>query len=346
MAAAYPSGYNTFVKDHKATNGLKIDFSRNVADFPINSWTQLQPVNKSTGYYLELTVEEAGRILNTDLSDYVWHDGQPRPERNEDTESFEWKEFRTKRYDYGFNLGDKAVDQASWDLLETHSRIKAQQAMTGRTQLAVTDLTTAGNYDSTHTSAVASITGNTGNWGQSTTQRQDLKRSLNTACNVIKKDVLSAVKGPDLILVLGPDTALEVAECQEFVDHVKHSDHALAQVRGDLPGKNHEFGLPDHLYGYQVVVEDTAKTTSHKGATTAKSYVLTSGNAALVARPGDLVAPGEGPSFSTIMCFAYEEMTVETLRDPNSRRSSGHVVDDVDYVMTASVTGYLFTSAV
>ena len=348
MPAAFPSGSNTFVKDHRATGGLIVDFSRNVSDFALNRYVQIRTVDREAGYYLEMTVEEAGRIMNTDLRDFVWHDGQERPLRNEGTESFQFKEYRTQRYDYGFNLGDKAVNQAQWDIVGSHSRIKAQQAMTARTQLAVTQLTTAGNYAAAHTSAVSSISGNTGNWGASTTQRQDIKRSLNHAANTIIKATLGAVKETDLKLVIGPDTAIEMSECQEIVDHIKHSDLALAQVRGDqqFGNPNARFGLPKKLYGFDVEIEDAVKTTSHKGATAAKSYVMGSGDAVMLARPGDLVAAAGGPSFSTIMLFAYEEMTVETLRDDRNRRQEGHVVDDIDLVMTAPATGFYFTSAV
>jgi hypothetical protein len=280
------------------------------------------------------------------LAEAVWFDGTPRPERSEGTETFEWKEYKTQRYHYGFNLGDKAINQASWDLLETHSRITAQRAMTARTQLAVNEITNASLYDATHTSAVASIPGNTGNLGQSTTQRQDIKRSFNYSANIIKKDTLSAVKTDALIIVMSPETAIEISEAQEFVDHVKHSDHALAQVRGSLPGRNHEFGLPDHLYGFEIVVEDAVKVATHKGATTTKDYVLPKETPVMLSRPGDLVAVGQGPSFSTCMLFAYEELTVETLRQEDHRRQLGSVVDDIDLVLTSPVSGFLFTAAV
>lgn len=352
MPAQFPSGSNTFVKDHSATGGLIVDFSRNVKDFAQNKYIQIRNVQKEAGYYLKMTVEEAGRIMNTNLADFVWHDGQERPLRNEGTESFEFLEYRTLRYDYGFNLGDKSVNQAEWDIVGTHSRIKAQQAMTARAQLIVTELDTLGDGSgggaTDHTSAVASITGNTGNWGQSTTQRQDIKRSLNAAANIIIQDTLAAVNETQLILVMGPDTAIEMSESQEIVDHVKHSDLALSQVRGDqqFGNPNARFGLPLSLYGFDVIIEDAVKTTSHKGATVAKSYVLGSGTAYMVARPGDLVAASGGPSFSTCTLFAYEEMTVETLRDDRNRRQEGHVVDDLAVELTAPVTGYKFTSAV
>ena len=346
MPAVYPSGENVYVRDHKATQGLKIDFSRNPSEFAINKYIQIQSVDKSSGYYLELTVEEAGRVMHSDISEAVWPDSSDRPQRNEGTESFQWKTYQTERYNFGFNLGDKAIEQASWDLLETHSRIKAQQAMTARTVKAISVATDTNTYDATHQSAVASIAGNTGNWAASTTARQDLKRSLNFASNKVKLDTLSAVKTEDLQLVINPETAIEIAECQEIVDHIKHSDHSVAQVKGTLFSNNMEFGLPDTLYGYNVVVEDAVKVSTHKGATTSKSYVLPSGTAFLAARPGDLESPGQGPSFSTLQLFAYEEMTVETIRDDKHRYTLGAVVDDYSILATAPVTGFLFTSAV
>ena len=349
---AFPASGNVFVKDHRATNGLIVDFSRNPSQFALNKYAQIKGVAKEAGYFLKMTVEECGRILNTDLSDFVWADGQERPLRNEGDESFLFQDYKTQRYDYGFNLGDKAVNQADWDIVGTHSRIHAQQAMTARTQLAKTMLDTIGDGSlggsSTHTSAVASITGNTGNWGQSTTQRQDIKRSFNYAAQLILQDTLSAIDETSLIVVMPPAVAIEMSECQEIVDHVKHSETAIDQIRGDgkFKNPNARFGLPLQLYGCDIVVDATYKTTSKKGATAAKEAVLGTNVAYMVARPGDLVAPSGGPSFSTLTLLALEEMTVETLRDERNRRVEGHVVDDICLVLTAPVTGFRFTSAV
>ena len=67
--------------------------------------------------------------------------------------------------------------------------------------------------------------------------------------------------------------------------------------------------------------------------------------AALVARVGALDAGVVGaPTFSTITCFEYENMTAETKDDPDNRRVKGRVVDDIDVEMTASASGYLITA--
>ena len=261
-------------------------------------------------------------------------------------------DYKTQRYDFGFNLGDKTVNQADWDIVGIHSRIKAQQAMTARTQLVTTVMNTIGDGStggsSTHTSAVGSVSGNTGTWAQSTTQRGDIKRSLNYAAELILKDTLGAVEEDALLLVISPGVALGMTQSQEIIDHVKHSETAIDQVRGDgkFKNPNARFGLPLQLYGFDVIVDATYKTTSKKGATTAKSAVLGTNVAYMVSRPGDLVATSGGPSFSTVTILALEELTVETLRDERNRRVEGHVVDDLAVVLTAPVTGFRFTSAV
>jgi hypothetical protein len=346
MVVQFPAASNVYVADHEASGRMTVDFSRNVNDFAVNTYTQLQPVTKTTGYYREVTIEEAGRLLNTNLSNFAWADGAPAPEGWDGTESFQWLAYRAERYQFAVSLGDLTIDQASWDIRNEYAAKKSQQAMTARTQLAITALTTAGNYAATHTASVAAISGNTGTWAASTTARQDIKRSLNHAANIILQDTLAGIDVNDLVLVMSPGCAKEMSECQEIVDHIKGSPDALAQVRGELPGKNAIYGLPDKLYGFPIVIEKTVKTTSRKGATKATSFVLPDATPFMCARPGGLVGVFGAPSFSTCVVFMYEEMTVETLRDEKDRRTLLRVVENYDVVMTAPVSGFLFTSAV
>lgn len=348
MPATFPGGQNTFVPNHAASGKLVVDFSRNPKKFDVNKYVQIVPVKQTIGYYLLMTIEEAGRIINTNLSDFAWPDGNDAPSGTDGTESFNWQPFRCERFNYAARLGDMAVGQADWDILEQLAAKKAQQAMTGRTQKVLTALTTAGNYDATHTSDVASITGNTGNWAASTTARQDIKRSLNTAAETILLDTLSGVDVDDLILVMNPNCAKQVALSQEIVDHIKGSPDALAQIRGELPGRNAIFGLPERLYGFNVVVERAAKVTSKKGAAKATTFVLDKAKPFMCARPGGLIGMAGAPSFSTCTVFVYEqdELTMETLDDRINRRKLVRVTDNFNAVLTAPVSGFLFTLAV
>lgn len=345
MPAVYPGPTNVYVPSHDASNKMVIDFARNVKKFPVNKYTQVVPVKQMTGFYLEMTVEEAGRILQSDLRNFVWYDGQPAPEGAEGLESFEYKQFRTTRYNYAMTLGDLTVDQASWNILAQQLSVKSRQAMTARTQLAVTALTTTGNYSSDHVIDVTAISGATGNWAQSTTARQDIKRSVQTGAEKILDDTLAAIELDDLVIVINSSLAAQISRSQELVDYIKGSPEALAQVKGELPGDNALYGLPNKLYGFPIVVETTRKVSTKKGATTARSSVMPTATPFMAARPGGLVGVADAPNFSTCVCFALEEMSVETLKDTNNRRTLGRVVENVAYKVVAPSSGVLFTAA-
>ncbi len=345
MATAYPSSQNTFVRSHEHSGKMVIDFARSIEKFRVNRYTQVVPVDKVAGYYLEMTIEEAGRILHADLRNFVWYDGMPSPEGVDGSESFEFKPFNTTRYAYTFKLGDLTINQASWNILDQHSSIHSRQAMTGRTQLAISKLTNTANYPSNHVMDVTAITGNTGNWAQSTTARQDIKRSLTTAGEQILDSTLAAIELDDLVLVINSKLAAELTQSQEIVDYIKQSPDALAQIKGDLPGDNTIYGLPNKLYGFPLVVEATRKVTTKKGATTARSQVLSTATPFLCARPGGIEGVADAPNFSTCVCFAQEELSVETKRDDDNRRTKGRVVDNIAYELVAPVSGVLFQAA-
>lgn len=344
MVATLPGPYNTYVRDHESSGKLVVDFSRNVKKFAINSYAQIAPVKKQTGLYLKMTVEEAGRIVNSDLANFKWPDGAPRPRGRESSEYHQWLSYITQRYSFPTTLGDLTTEQASWDIKSQYNRILGQKAMTGRTVLGIAKLVDTTLYDATHTSAVASIPGNTGNWAASTTARQDIKRSLATAANIIMLDTLSAIDVNELLLVINPTLAKNMALAQEIVDHIKGSPDALAQIRGELPGRNAIHGLPDKLYGYPIVVEDAAKVTTRKGATTSRSFVMSDTVAVLCARPGGLIGVADAPSFSTLTCFMKEEMTVEMFHEDEDRLTNAYVAEDYDFEVTAPASGYVFTS--
>ena len=351
MSAAYPSATNVFVPDHAASGKLVVDFARNIKDFAVNQYAQIIPTKKVIGLYLKMTLEEAGRIQQSDLSNFEWPDATDAPKGDDGAESFEFETYRCKRYAYPVRLGDLTIDQASWNIVAQHASIKARQAMTARTQLVVTAATASANYaagltgGSSHYLDVTAISGNSGAWSESTSSRQDIKRSLNYAATLILQDSLNGVRLNDLIVVINPTLAREIAECQELVDYLKHSPEALAQIKGELPGKNVMFGLPDKLYGYPLVVEDAVKVTTKKGASVSRSFVLPTATPFMCARPGGLVGVADAPNFSTHCIFAAEEMTVETLKDVNNRYQMTRVVENLTATTVAPVSGVLFYNA-
>lgn len=345
MVTTTPGPYNTFIPDHAASGGLVVDFSRNPQSFALPEWTQYVPVKKTEGRYVTMTVEMAGRLLNTDLADFYWPDEGDSPAGYGNLETFTWDSYVTRRYAFPFRMGELAAEQAAWDVLASHARYSAQRAMTARTQAAITLATTSGTYAASNTSAVSSISGVTGKWDVSTTARKDIKRSLDYAAEIVMKSTLVAVKPEDLVLVLSPGCARKIATSQEIVDMIKQSPAAEKEITKTLSRAN-RFGLPESLYGYKTVIEDAVKVTSRKGATKATSYVLSDSSPFMCSRPGGLEGVEGAQSFSTFTVFLKEEMTVESKHDRDNRRHLGRVVDDYAVKATAPISGFLFTSAV
>jgi hypothetical protein len=233
--AQFPSSTNVFIKSHEASGSLIVDFSRDPSTFAVSEYAQIVPVKKPSGLYQVMTVEEAGRVLGADAAEYDWADGADAPDGSDGTESFDYPQFQTRRSAYPYRLGQRTVDNAEWEIAAQHGRIHAQKAMTVRTMRAVTALTTSGNYDSTHVSAISggSITGTTGTWAQSTSTRQDIKRSLNHAAELIMLDTLSAIDIDELMVVISPTLAKEMSVSQEIVDMIKQSSDAKYYVSGE-----------------------------------------------------------------------------------------------------------------
>jgi len=347
MAFVIPTQGNVVVKSLEASGKLFVDYARDMKNWAVNKYVQIAPVKKTSGLYTRMTIEEAGRILYADGRNFEWYDGSPAPTGAEGLESFEFETFYTKRRAFAMRLGDLTIDMADWQILEQNMRIKAQQAMTFRTQLALTALTTAANYanysgDVSHYIDVTAVSGASGNWADSTTARGDIQRSIEAACEQILDDTLNGISLDDLVLVISSGLAAALTRSQEIKDYIKGSPDALAQVRGELPGGNVHYGLPAKLYGVPLVVEATRKVTSKKGATRAVSPVLANATPFLIARPGSLESTATGPNFSTCVLFAQEEMTVETIRIPIDRLTYGRVVENLAAYVVAPASGVLF----
>jgi hypothetical protein len=356
VTAVHPGGSNTFQPSLEATRNMQVDFSRNPKSFALNRWLYIVPVNKMTGLYARMTVEEAGRLLNDGEDE--WALGEDAPDNKGRMEKFEFPTFTTRRRQFGYRIPGETAEQAAWDILAQHGRIIAQRAMTRRTQVAVTKVQTTGNWPSAHTSAVTGMTDGAGltvagKWDQSTTARMDIKKSLILAAQVIQKATLNAIRLSDLKLVIGPTTASAIATCQEIVDYIKGSPSAIDYIKNRL-GPNAMYGLPQSLYGFELVLEDAVKVTTRKGASSqTKSFVWDGDKPALLYRAAGesgsetdgLVGPensNEAPTFSTVTGFMYEDMTVESKYDVDNRVNKGRIIDNYDIQISAPVSGFLF----
>jgi len=346
MPKVLPGAYNTFVPNAKSSGNLFVDFSRNINDFACLKYCQPVPVQQTVGIWYQMGLDQRARLTDTDAAKQVWADGTPRPVDNSNDEYFEEKSYRCTRRSYGSTVGKMTTEQAAWDEIDRRSRMLAQQAMTVRTNAIIAEMTNSSNYDSTHVSDLSgsAITGVVGNWAASTSARLAIRRTLNHIKNIITLDTRAAVNSDDLVLVMSPDTAEQVAVSQEIVELVKQNIGGLKYLKADEEFPKDTYGLPPRLYNTEVIIEKTVKVTSQRGLLTqTASYVLPSGTVIVAHKPSSLEGVEGGRSFSTCSIHIYrdDDLTVETDEVRWDRLTNMAVTDNFDVNMTAPVTGYL-----
>jgi hypothetical protein len=351
MAAGFPSGTNTFIPDHDGSGRLVIGYSRNASRFGVAKWAKMVKAPKSLGYYLKITAQEAARVVT--VQDFIWPDGATAPTGADGQESFNFLPFETKRYVYPFVLGQKATEQATWPIIESHAQIHAAQLMTARTVRSINALTTASNWTvagsdpdmgADHTNTATVLGG--GKWNVGTTSTPYIKKTLDAVAAQITLDTLSVVGDDPSIftLLVNPNLAKAMAESAEIHSYISGSYWAMDEIRRGLT-PNARYGLPSSIYGYPVQVESTVQVTSRKGATVAKSFVLPDTVGLFLSRPDGLEGQYGSPSFSTFTIFWWQdELTVEQKYDPDHRRTMGRCIEDTAEVVTAPASGFYITA--
>jgi hypothetical protein len=344
---------------------MTVEFSRNVASFPINRYSELRPVNALFGYFLTVDPLQGMRTPFADGRNFAWPGGALRPSGTDNLSQFLLQTYQTQRFAYPVLLDDRAVNAATWDVTGVEQRKLGQQMMTHRTFNAAAALNAAswGN----NTIAVTSIAGVTGTWGAGTTTVPNIQISLQFAYIAIEKATGGVVQPQDLVLVLSSDSATTMSQSQEVRSYLGNSIYSYPVLTGQLPGfeprsRQKNRGLPPELYDCPLVVENTVVTTSNKNATSlVQQYAIPKGTAYLLARaenafihPLQLAAEAKGekltreqieavPIYSTLVGFFKEEMTTETRVDPYNRINQMSIATDFNYVVSNPISGYQFT---
>lgn len=340
MAVGYPGGHNIFVPSHEASGGLITGFSRNPKKFPLPRYIKLIPVKKEVGYYLRITAEEAARVVS--MNDSLWPLGHTAPVGDENLESFGYKSFTCQRRVFPYAIPTETVDQADWKVEVVAAGIQAAKAMTTRTNQVWGQLTVAANWEG-NTATATSLGG--GAWDAGSSTNLYIKNTFDQVAENILQATLSVVQRADLVCVINPATARKMSSSAEIRDYVKQTMGAIMIQRGEdesLVGED-RWGLPPVLYGVKIVIENTTLLTSAKGATRATGYVVPTGVAVFLARPGALMGIEGIPEFSTAQLFCYEEMSAENKHDPDNRRYLGRFIDNYGTNIVAPASGYYVT---
>ncbi len=347
MPKVLPGAYNVFVPNAKASGNLFVDFSRNINDFACLRYCQPVPVQQTVGIWYQMGQDQRARLTDNDAAKSLWADGTTRPKDQGNDEYFQELSFRCERRSYNSTVGKMTSEQASWDEIDRRSRMLAQQAMTVRTNAIVGKMTDPTQYPSANVADLAtpgSIPNVTGNWAASTSARLSIRRTLNHIKNLITLATRAAVNSDDLVLVMSPDTAEQIAVCQEIVELIKQSIIGLQYLKAAEDFPKDSYGLPPRLYNTEVIIEKTVKVTSQRGLLTQTAqYVLPLGTVIVAHKPGSLEGIEGGRSFSTATIHIYrnDDMAVETDTVHWDRLTNISVTDNFDVNMTAPMTGFL-----
>jgi hypothetical protein len=143
----------------------------------------------------------------------------------------------------------------------------------------------------------------------------------------------------DVMMVISPTVANLLSQTTEVRDYVKNYPAAMPFLQGSDTFAM--YGLPPNLFGVQVVVDDSVRVTTRKGASSTTRQYIYGNSAVFVSRPGGLIGVEGSTSFSTVQIMAFEDMTVENWDDPKDRRIEGRVIDNSTTEVVAPVSGYL-----
>ena len=365
MSQRYLSGTNGFVP---TATGQAIAFVRDPARFKINGYVQNIRSPKVLGLYAILDRDQPARVPTN--QEFLWTDGDSRPAGNNNTGTFQWKEFLCIRRDYPYTVGEQAIEQADgWNPKAFFNAIILQQAMTNRTNRIATLLQTSANWPASSVASVATLSGysaTNAKWSAGSNDPANasylaIKKSILAACKQINLATNSVVEPKDLVLVVGPGTAIAISEASEYHTYLEKSRFALGQLHGDLPNQNEQWGIGTRLYGVEVIVEDasivtTRPSTTNSGDVTGggaplanpgRQYVWQDATPVLISRKGGLDGNYGSPSFSTVQCYFYKyEMAVEAFDDVKNKRVESHVLEQFAETLAAPAAGLLITGAV
>jgi hypothetical protein len=345
----FPSPTDTYVPSFDASGRLIIGYSRNATTFPFPRYWQYISSPRNRGYFLKLSPQEAGRVVTP--QEYEWHGGAVRPFHADGVEQFNYIEFTTHRYDYGFTLDYMGSQQADWPIVDQHSQIHAAKMMTNREVRGIAAWNVASAWQTTadpdlsanHTATATALVG--GQLDLGTSAAPYIKKAMDKIAVLIGLDTLGVVPQSALMFVINPNQARLWAESSEIHEYIKGSYWAQQEILQGLQ-PNNKYGLPSSIYGYQIIVDDTVQITSRKGATLTKVWAFPDQVVLCVSRVGGLQGVFGGPSFSTLTFFYYvDESTLERFDDPKNRLTEGHVVENGIEVVTSPLSGYFLTAS-
>ncbi len=345
-----------------AATGQLIAFVRDPKNYRVNDYVQMVPSKKTVGVYHRIGNDQSVRVVNDEEN--IWEDGFERSRFHDNKPKYDTIEFQTKRRTYGFSIGWITLDVADVDLLTMYAMQPQNQLMTARTNRVVSLLETASNWGN-NTDTANSLNGGAGTWDTASSDPNNpnylaIKKSLDTVARQVKlytNGVVDNNGDRTLRLLISPGLAQKMSQSPEIHDYLKQCQYSLKQIEGKEPGQNAIWGLPDQLYGWELIVEDAPIVTQRQNSSEAigsealasgpspkRRYVKSDNSAVVLSRPGGLDGKYGAPSFSTVQIYYYgKEMEIETFDKPEDHLTRGYCTENVKEVLAAPASGYLIT---
>jgi hypothetical protein len=328
-------GLNAFIPT--AEKALQSNFSRNVKDYLLNSYTTVAKVDQPTFYDTYHSPSAESRISPSNLANHVWIDGS-MPQVNF-AKQHNFNQHTCTRYQDSFTIGDVAQQTAknNWDLITDHANSAASNLMTIRTYNVLNTLINASWGGNTATAT--SIGG--GKWNVAGDPPANyIQISIQAGYIKIQKGTNAVVNPQDLTLVVSPDLATAMSQTTEIRNYLKSSPYSMNFLENKV-SNGFAYGLPNNLYGVNVLVEPTVVNSSQLGIADSTSYILGSTNALLLSRPGAVTGPLQTMSCSTL--GLYEDMSI-VMEHSTIGKLTNAVLSDYYVPIVRPQLGFLFTA--
>lgn len=358
MTLRYPGEFDAYVPQ---ATGQVIAHIRDPKTYRLNQYVQLVKTDTSVGVYMKLEVDQFQRFVTVDED--VWADGAKSPEQQGNLIRHDFVEFQTIRREDHTYIGWKTIQQASYNILMAHLAAIQNQHMAKRTQRVITRAETAGNWGS-NTGAANTVNGGYGQWDLASDQPTDPKYlAIKKTLDAVAAQLILTTNGQvdfedpksNLMLLISPNAAIKMSQSAEIYHYLAHGPYAMGQIEGKVKGRNAKWGLPDQLYGWELIVENAVRVSERpkasgteastvSGSPIPRRFIKGDDSAIACCRPGSLDGEYGAPSFSTFQLYYFgKELEIETLDETKDRRTLSRVVSDVTEVIAAPLSGYLIT---
>lgn len=340
--------------------GVMIAYLRNPALMPYLRYSQFIPAPAINFSYDRLNPDDAVRLV--DVNEPAWAYDDYSPEGRGFNPQIEILTSRIARWAFPWTIGEETTQtwsrQNGVNPMQILDRIQMNRANLHRAVRVVTALSGASWGANTGTPATLLSTPGAF-WDLSSgTQRlggapdpnfQVIKRSCLAVKRLLNLGTNGALSGEEMVMVVPPVVALQMAVSGEMFEALKQSVYAKDLTNPVV----RDWGLLPEYGGFKVVVEDTPRCfiNQHADGTVAdvtvaaqKDYIMNTDTVYFVSRPGGLDSDFGGRNFSTVQIYTKNgEAQVKGKQDAWNELFQGRITTEDSVLVPSVISGYAMT---